>query len=85
MATGFDTLGCPFCNAPCRPVEYKAHVDSCMRIAVSDGRDHEMGGYPQLADQLKPYGGGDGSAGSDRGTDPPDGGSDGGWTWRRRS
>ena len=83
MATGFDTLGCPFCNAPCRPVEYKAHVDSCMRIAVSDGRDHEMGGYPTLADQLKPYGGA-GSAGSDRGTDPPADASDGGWFGRWR-
>ena len=82
MATGFVTLGCPFCTAPCRSVEYKAHVDSCMRIAVSDGRDHDT--YPQLASALKPYGGA-GSAGSDPGTDPPADGSDGGWTWRRRS
>ena len=80
MATGFDTKMCPFCEAPVRPVEYVGHVDSCMRISVSDGTDHEM--YPPLAEQLKPY---------DRklpvaGSDPkqgPEPGSDGGGLFGR--
>ena len=73
---------CPFCTAPLRAGERSAHVDACMRIALSDGRDAPVG--PTLADQLKPYGGGAGSAGSDRGTDRPDDGSDGGWFGRWR-
>ena len=78
MTTEFDTLGCPFCNALCRPEEYIQHVDSCMRIAVSDGRDAPTG--PPLADQLKPYGGSAGSGPPDR----PDGGSGGGLFGRWR-
>ena len=86
MATGFDTLGCPFCTAPLHAGdEYVAHVDSCMRLAVSDGRDHET--YQQLTSRLDPYSSGQrgfpgGPASSDP-TDPPDDEPGGGRFWRR--
>ena len=57
-ATPMDLL-CPFCQAPNRRgPENEDHVKACMRIALSDGTD--LTSRERLADQLKPYGGGDG-------------------------
>ena len=69
---------CPFCTAPLRAGERSAHVDACMRIALSDGTD--LTSRERLADQLKPYGGSAGSGPPDR----PDGGSGGGLFGRWR-
>ena len=78
-ATPMDLL-CPFCQAPNRKgPENEDHVKACMRIALSDLTD--LTSRERLADQLKPYGGGDGETGVRSGPDPDDdsGGSFGRW------